>query len=101
MASEVLFTKAAEKDRDLIVLYLFAKLDSPQAASRFLDELDGSIETLGAEPKAFEFARDETLARRKIRRGLFMNYVTPYRVLGNTVVVMRIFHQRQNYARLL
>ena len=101
MAFSTLFTQAAERDRDAIVDYLLETLQSRQAAGCFLDELDRLIEVLEELPESFPRAQDRYLAALDLRKAPCMNYLVLCRVEGDTVYLMRIFHQAQDYARLV
>ena len=101
MASSVLFTRAAEHDRDVIVDYLLEKLQSRQAAERFLDELERLIGVLEELPESFPCAQDRSLAALDLRKAPCLNYFVLYRAEGDTVHLMRIFHQSQGCARLV
>ena len=101
MASSVLFTQAAERDRDIIVDYLLEKLQSQQTAERFLDELDCLIGVLEELPESVPRAQDRYLAALDLRKAPRMNYLVLYCAEGDAVYLMRIFHQAQDYARLV
>ena len=103
MAYRVLFTETAEEDRDRIVAYLAVRLGNTQAARHFLDQLEGVVDRLEAMPLSFPACSEERLAASGWRKARLreMSYVAIFRVDGERVVVGRVFHTRQNYARLL
>lgn len=101
MAFEVQFALSAERDRNRIVEYLLNDLKNPQAAAHFLDELDGIIDTIGNNPLLFARSAEPRLNRLGYRKVLFMNYVALYVFETNLVRIARIFHQSQDYARLV
>ena len=101
MAYRVLFSTAAEEDGGAIASYLADTLGTPHAALRFLDELDEQVGVLEAIPESFPSVLDARLAARGYRKAPVKGYVVLLRVVDDIVQVARIFHQRQDYARLL
>lgn len=100
MACRVELTRAAQRDRDSAVEYL---LDArgKTAAAAFLGGLDGVLEQLRLYPYMHPASQEARLARMGYRKALFGSYLALYRVEDEQVMVMRIFHQRQDYARLV
>lgn len=101
MACDVVWSLAAEHDRDRTVEYLLYDLKSPQAAGHFLDELDRVVEQIGSNPELFAVSPEPRLSRLGYRKCLFMKYVALYKVEDGIVKVARIFHTSQDYARLV
>ena len=101
MAYEVELSFSAQRDRDRIVEYLLYELKSPQAALRFLDELDRVVELIGFNPELFAVSQEPRLLKLEYRKALVMKYLALYKVEGQTVKVARIFHSSQDYARLV
>jgi plasmid stabilization system protein ParE len=101
MGYSVVFTRAAQRDRDAVVEYLVRTLDNPGAAGRFLDELDAIIENVDSDPCMYEAVQEQRLHRQGYRKALFMNYVAVFRASCDVVYIARIFHKKQDYARLL
>ena len=103
MGCEVRLAAEAEADRDAIASYLLGEAEAPRAARRFFDELDRLVESISLVPEAYPLSQDERLARMGYRKASFMSYVLLYRYddrLG-VAYVTNIFHQRQDYARLV
>lgn len=101
MACEVVWSLSAEADRDRIVEYLLIELNNRQAAARFMDELDCVIDTIEKAPASFPASAEPRLERMGYHKASFMSYVAIYRTDGNRALMARIFHQRQDYARLV
>ena len=103
MAYSVLFAQAAEEDRDRIVDYLLCDLDNRQAALHFLGQVDSVTESLESFPLAFPKCEEPRLDALGYRKASFseMNYIVVFKITGLVVVVARIFHTRQDYARLI
>lgn len=101
MAYEVLWTESAERDRNRILEYLLYDLSSPQAAAHFMDELDNVLDLIGTNPYLFALSREPRLQHLGYRVCHVMNYLLLYRVASDNVYIGRIFHQTQDYARLV
>lgn len=103
MAYRVLFTESAEGDRDRVVAYLVDRLGNPQAARHFLDQLDAVADCLESTPPSYPACSEGRLAAGDWRKARLqeMAYVAIFKVEGDCAVIGRIFHTRQNYARLL
>ncbi|MCR8907493.1 type II toxin-antitoxin system RelE/ParE family toxin [Thermophilibacter sp. ET337] len=101
MACDVTYTKAAERDKERIVAYLLYERESPRDAQRFLAELDRLVENLSRMPEMYPRAADGRAAEAGYRKAGFRSYVALYRIVGDVVEVDRVFHAKQDYARLL
>lgn len=103
MAYRVLFTESAEGDRDRVVAYLVDRLGNPRAARHFLDQLDAVVDCLESMPLSYPACLEGRLAAGDWRKARLqeMAYVAIFKVEGDCAVIGRIFHTRQNYARLL
>lgn len=101
MACEVVFTQSAEADRDHVVEYLLDIVGQPVAAAHFLDELDALVDRLAEHPLMYEKASEERLAARGYRKAPLQNHIAVYCTYDDTVEITRIFHQKQDHARML
>ncbi len=101
MAYDVAYTRSAELDKERIVAYLALERQSHRAADRFLAGIDRVIENLARMPEMYPAATDGRAADAGYRRAGFSSYVALYRVLGERVEIDRVFHAKQDYARLL
>lgn len=103
MTCDLSFTNSAEQDRDQIIEYLINDLASPQAAGHFLDEMEGALGRICEYPELCVLSRDGHLARLGYRPCRYMSYLLlyVYDPNANAVTVGRIFHTRQDYAKLV
>ena len=92
--------EAAREYRD-IVRYLAAVLGSPDAARGFMDEFDYQLRLVCDMPELYGLSRMRELAVLGYRSMLVKNYVALYKIEGDAVVVAHIFHQSQDYAKLV
>ena len=90
MACEVVVTDEAKEDLEAAVLYLTESLDAPAAAGDLLDAFDGFVAKVEAFPLMYPIARES-----------LEDYLALYRVKDEKVYVAHVFHQSQDYARLV
>ena len=101
MPYSVHFTGQALADQAGITEYLVKTLGSPDAARRFLDELESLVSTLECTPEAFATLTEPKLHALGYRKIPFMNYIALFRVESDRVYITHLFHQSQDYARLV
>ncbi len=92
--------EAAREYRD-IVHYLAEVLNSPDATRSFMDEFDYQLDLVCDIPELYGLSRMKELAALGYRTLLVNNYVALYRIDDDTVVVAHVFHQSQDYAKLV
>ena len=103
MAYNLIITERADELVDRLAAYLVKNLKNPDAASHFLDELESVYNRLEENPFQFAESKDENLYMRGYRDALFqeMNYHVVFRVAGQTVYVLGVFHTLEDYVRKL
>lgn len=101
MGYNVQLTDEASRDLDGIVAYLCEVLAAPAAATELLDAYDAFVDVVEKYPEAYEKCADSHLARLGYRKASLKGYIALYRTEENEVLVSRIFHQSQDYARLV
>lgn len=101
MAYKKVILDEAQREYRGIVGYLVEVLKSPSAAAAFMDEFDHQLDLVADNPGLYALSRMPELAARGYRAAHVNSYVMLYKVHGDKVVVAHIFHQTQDYARLL
>lgn len=101
MGYNVRLADEASRDLDGIVAYLCEVLGAPAAATDLLDAYDAFVDVIEEYPEAYEKCADSHLARLGYRKASLKGYIALYRTEENEVVISRIFHQSQYYARLV
>lgn len=101
MAYEYVLLRSAQTEYSNIVKYLVDVSDGLQAASNFVDEFDRQIAIVCDNPFIHAVSRMPELAARGYRIFFVNRYVVLYKFEGDLVIVAHIFHQTQNYARLV
>lgn len=103
MAYKIIETEQAQQDLSDIVDYIVSSLENPSAAAVFLDEVGACFDRLERLPLMFEACRDPHLKVLGYRKAQVKNYLMIYKVNEptKTVSIMRFFHGRQDYEKLL
>lgn len=84
-----------------IVDYITHALGSPSAAKAFMDEFDDCLDSLRELPEMCPVSRLDGPRQLGYRVALVKNYVLLYRLQEETIYIMHIFHQSQDYAHLV
>lgn len=95
------FLDGAQADYEGIVAYLLSISDGPSAAQNFVDEFDKQINLVCSNPELYRLSRLPELAALGYRTMLVNKYIALYSFRQETVIVAHIFHQKQDYARLV
>ena len=101
MAFDAIITRSAEKDRNAIIEYLLGVLGTRGTAERFLDEFEHVIEIIGQDARTYPLSQEPRLERLGIHKAPFMNYLALYDISDGQARILRLFHQSQDYARLI
>lgn len=101
MAYRHVLLRSAQEEYVEIIDYLAGALDSPQAAANFADEFDRQIGIVCDNPLIYAPSRMPELAKLGYRTAHVNRYVFLYKTEGDLVVVAHIFHQTQDYARIV
>ena len=99
MACRVVVTPtAAEEVRDS---FAYLAVLSPQAAKTFSSDYRAVVENIAHEVVEYRLSRIPELAAKGYRTALFNRYVLLYKKRSNTAYIAHVFHQSQDYARLV
>ena len=101
MGYSVRLADEASRDLDGTVAYLCEVLAASAAATELLHAYDAFVDVVEKRPEAYEKCADLHLARLGYRKASLKGYVALYRTEKDEVVVSRVFHQSQDYARLV
>lgn len=99
MAYKLAVTEHADELLESALRYLVYQLKNEQAAVHLLDEMEKIYDRLEENPLQFPLSRDNYLADKGYREAVAgqMNYTVLFCVKADTVVIMGIFHQLENY----
>lgn len=103
MAYKIIKTDAFQRDLDATIGYLVLSLENKPAAAALLDEIEKTYDGLERMPMMCEACQDPYLKERGYRKAVIRNYIMVYTVDEDTktVSIMRFFHGRQDYAKLI
>lgn len=93
--------EGAKSDFEAIVSYLRSASDGPSAARSFVEEFEGQLQLVCENPGLYALSRMPELAVLGYRAALVGAYVMLYFLRDDTIYVAHVFHQRQDYARLV
>ena len=101
MGCEVKWTASAKADVEGIMRHIAVVLGSPQAATEHLDAFVEAADRIAEFPDLGAVGSHPALVCRGLRPYFVKGYVLLYSHDGGTAVVHRVFHMRQDYARLI
>lgn len=103
MAYKIDETELALQDLDNIISYVALTLANPSAAASFADEVEECYSNLEQMPLMYGFCSDPRLRALGYHKAILKNYVMVYKVdeAQKTVSILRFFHGRQDYEKLL
>lgn len=91
----------AQRELKSIIEYLLNVLKSPQAADNLLCEFDRQVDLIAPNPSVFAVSNLPELASKGYRTAHINNYIMLYTLRNDVIYIAHIFHQRQDYARLV
>ena len=101
MGCEVKWTASARADVESIVRHIAVVLGSPKAASEHLNAFMSVADCISNFPEMRAVGSQPSLACRGLRPYFVKNYVVLYPYDGDSALVHRVFHTRQDYVRLI
>lgn len=103
MAYNLNITEHAEELLDNLVYHLIYRLKNQQAARHLLDGIDSIYDRLEDNPFQFPSSMDSYLAKKGYHEAVVpqMNYIAIFDIREDTVNVVGIFHQLENYQNKL
>lgn len=102
-AYKLIVTEHAEILLDNLVYHLLFRLKNEQAAVHLLNSIDNIYNRLEDNPLQFQLCQDSYLAKKGYHEAVVpeMNYLVIFRIDDNTVYIMGVFHQLENYQEKL
>lgn len=96
-------TEHADELLDELVYHLIFRLKNQQAAKHLLDGLGKIYDRLECNPQQFPMCRDACLASKGYHEAVVpqMNYIVIFDIQIDTVNIVGIFHQWENYQKKL
>ena len=99
MTYNLIITERADELLDKLVIYLLYQLKNEKAASHLLSSISKIYDRVAENPFQFPKCRDIALKREKYREAVIpdMNYVVIYKINEDTVYILGVFHDLENY----
>lgn len=97
------FSDKAESEFNRIAAYLVNELSNPQAASRFLDNLEKAINDICAFPESGTPVNNELLSTNRVRKKFIGNYILYYfpDTSQRTIYGLHIVYGKRNLEEIL
>ncbi len=101
MVYKLIITERADELLDKLLSYLIFHLKNEQAASHLIDNIEKIYGRLEENPYQFPASKDGYLRKMGYREAVAsdMDYVIIFRIDGDMVYVVGIFHQLEDYRR--
>lgn len=103
MAYKLVRTDAFQADLDAAIRYIAISLENKIAAASLLTAIEKSYDDIKRMPLMYEACHDPYLKELGYRKAAVRNYIMVYKVdeKSQIVYMMRLFHGRQDYEKLL
>ena len=102
MAFKVIFKKAALAQFQECISYIEAKIGNFYAAKAVAKDADETVKRLSVIANGLKFCNDDNLCKLGYRTIHFKkhHYIMLYRIDGNTVYIVGVFHAMQDYENI-
>lgn len=103
MGYKIVITPDAEQDLDGFVKYLLFEKKSRKAARNILDDFEATKNSLLQVAESLKLCENPKLKKHGYRRINFLShrYFMLYRVVDNIIFIDNIFHELQDYEKLM
>ncbi len=103
MAYKVKRTNAFDRDLDAVIGYIALSLENKPAAASLLNDIEKCYGELERMPLMYAACHDPYLRELGYRKAVIHNYILIYKVNEDEkiVYIMRLFHGRQDYEKLI
>lgn len=99
MAYKLIVTEHSDELLDDLIYHLIYRLKNQRAAEHLLNEIENIYNRLEKNPRQFPLCKDAYLASKGYHEAIVsqMNYIVIFSIGIDTVNVVGIFHQLENY----
>jgi plasmid stabilization system protein ParE len=103
MAYKLVKTDSFQRDLDAAIGYIALSLENKIAAASLLDAIEQCYDGIERMPLMYEACHDPRLRELGYRKVVIRNYIMVYQVDkdSETVNILRFFHGRQDYEKLI
>ena len=103
MAYKLVKTDSFQRDLDATIGYIALSLENKTAAASLLDAIEQCYDEIERMPLMYEACHDPHLRELGYRKAVIRNYIMIYQVDkdSETVNILRFFHGRQDYEKLI
>lgn len=101
MTYNVIMSAKANSSFNSIISHLLQLSGGSNIAKNFINDFEKKISLLSYNPEIFGYSRFQELKDKNYRYFLVKGYIALFKIEENNVVIANIFHQSQDYARLI
>lgn len=101
MAYKLIQADSFRRDLDAVISYITLTLENKPAAAALLDAIERCYDEIERMPLMYEACHGPHLRELGYRRVVIHNYIMVYRVDKETAHILRLFHGRQDYEKLI
>ena len=103
MAYKLVKTDSFQRDLDAAIGYIALSLENKIAAASLLDAIEQCYDGIERMPLMYEACHDPRVRELGYRKVVIRNYIMVYQVDkdSETVNILRFFHGRQDYEKLI
>ena len=103
MNYKLVITASFQRDLDAVLAYIVLSLKNKPAAASLLSSIDKCFDNLERMPLMYSACHDPYLKELGYRKAVIGGYNVVYKVSNDTkaVYIMRLFHGRQDYEKLI
>lgn len=103
MAYKLVKTDSFQRDLDAVIGYIVLSLENKAAAASLLDAIEQCYDGIERMPLMYEACYDPHLRELGYRKVVIRNYIMIYQVDKDREIVniLRLFHGRQDYEKLI
>ena len=103
MAYKLVKTDSFQRDLDAAIGYIALSLENKIAAASLLDAIEQCYDGMERMPLMYEACHDPRLRELGYQKVVIRNYIMVYQVDkdSETVNILRFFHGRQDYEKLI
>ncbi len=103
MVYKLIKTDSFQRDLDTVIGYIVLSLENKIAAASLVGAIEKSYDEIARMPLMYEACHDPHLKKLGYRKAVIRNYSMVYKVdeVAKTVYILRLFHGRQDYMKLI
>lgn len=95
------YSKDSQADLVRLKRYFKYNLQEPRTAENLISKIKNEIKNLKDNPEKFAIIDDDYIKKLGIRKLIVDNYIVFYRIIDDTIQIVRIMYGKRNWINLL